>query len=72
MRALVFDDEKPRCLPLHARGDEHRARLGRGLHPRGDVGRVAEHLAGGVDHDRAALEADARGKLGCAIGRSWR
>ena len=29
MRALVLDDEKPRRLPLHARGDEHRPRLGR-------------------------------------------
>ena len=63
MRALVLDDEKPGRLPLHARGDEHRPRFGRGLHPRGDVRRFAEHFAAGVDHDRAALDADARGKL---------
>ena len=66
MRALVFGDEKPGCLPLHARGDEHRSRFGRRLHPRRDVRRVAEHFAGRVDHDRAALDADAGGKLGRA------
>ena len=73
MRALVLDDEKPGRLPLHARGDEHRPRFGRRLHPRGDVRRLAEHLAGRVDHDGPALEADARGKLRRAgLRRSWR
>ena len=64
MRALVFGDEKPGCLPLHARGDEHRPRFGRRLHPRRDVRRFAEHFAGRIDHDRAALYADAGGELG--------
>ncbi len=73
MRALVFGDEKPGGLPLHARGDEHRSRLGRGLHPRGDVGRLAEHFAGRVDHDLPGLEADARGQIAARpCRRSWR
>ena len=66
MRALVLDDEQPGRLPQHARGDEHRPRFGRGLDPRRDVRRLAEHFAGGVDHDGAAFEADAGGKLGRA------
>ena len=66
MRALVLDDEKPGRLPLHARGDEHRPRFGRRLHPRRDVRRLAEHFAGRVDHDEPHLEADAGGKLGRA------
>ena len=63
MRALVLDDEKPGRLPLDARGDEHCPRLGRCLHPRRDIRRFAEHFAGRVDHDGAALDADAGGKL---------
>ena len=66
MCASVLDDEKPGRLPLHARGNEHRPRFGRGLHARRDVRRLAEHFARGVDHDRAALDADAGGKLGRA------
>ena len=66
MRAPVLDDEQPGRLPLHARGDEHRPRLGCRLHPRRDVRRLAEHFAGRVDHDRAAFDADAGGKLGRA------
>ena len=66
MRAFVLDDEQPGRLPLHARGDEHRPRLGRRLHPRRDIGRLAEHFAGRVDHDGAGLEPDAGGKLGRA------
>jgi hypothetical protein len=33
------------------------------LHPRGDVRRLAEHLAGGVDHHRPGIKADPRRKL---------
>jgi hypothetical protein len=62
MRALVLDDEKPGRLPLHARGDEHRPRFGRRLHPRRDVRRLAEHFAARVDHDGPHVEADARRK----------
>ena len=66
MRAAVLCDKQPGGLPLHARGDEHRPRFGRRLHPRRDVGRLAENFARGVDNDRAALDADAGGKLGRA------
>ena len=63
VRALLLDDEEPGHLALHASGDQDRPWLSRSLDARRDVGRVAEHLAGGVDHDRPGLEADARGKL---------
>ncbi len=63
LRALVFNNEQPRRLPQDARSDEHRPQFGRGLHSRRNVRRVAEHFAGGVDHDGAALDADAGGKL---------
>jgi hypothetical protein len=69
VRALVLDDEQPGRLPQHARSDEHRPRLGHRLHPRSDVRRLTEHFAGGVDDDRAAVDADAGGKLGCAGSR---
>ena len=38
------------------------------LNARGDIGRVAEHFAGRLDHDRARIEADAGGELGRAFG----
>ena len=66
MRAPVLGDEQPGRLPLHARGDEDRPGLGRGLHPRRDIRRLAEHFAGRVDDDRAAIEADAGRELGRA------
>ena len=58
---------RPGDLTLHARGDEHRSRLGQRLHARGDIGRFAEHFAGRIDHHRPALEADAGGKLRRAL-----
>jgi hypothetical protein len=42
---------------------ERRSRLGRGLHSRRDIRRIAEHLARRVDHDRAGLETDTGGKF---------
>jgi hypothetical protein len=69
MRASVLRDEQACDLPLHGRRHEHRPRLGRPLNPRRDVRRLAEHFAGGVDHDRATLDADAGGKLGRAGSR---
>ena len=71
MRALVLGDEQACDLPLHGRRDDDRARLRGGLHARGDIGRLAEHFAGRVDHDRSGLDADAGGKLGRA-GRAFR
>ena len=74
MRALVLGDEQPGRLALHARRDEHRSRLGRGLHPRGDVGRLAEHFPGRVHHHLARIRCR-RGRPSSrrvSAGRSWR
>ncbi len=62
MRAFVFDDEQARDLSPHGRRDEHCSRLGGALHPSGEVGRVAEHLAGGIHDHRTAIEPDAGGE----------
>ena len=63
MRAAVFRDEQPRDLALNACGDDDRTRFGEGLHPRSDIGRLAEHCAGRVHHDLAGFQADARHQL---------
>ena len=63
MRALVLNDEQPGDLPLDGRSDQHGSGLGCSLNARGNIGRFAEHLAGGVDDDGTAFEADADGKL---------
>ena len=60
--AVLLGDKKPRHLSLDIQGNEDRARLGLRLHPRGDIGRIAEHLAAGFHDDRPGLNADARGK----------
>ena len=67
VRALLLDNEEPGDLALHASCDQDRPWLGSSLDPRRDVRRFAEHLAGGVYHDRAGLDADARGKLRRAL-----
>ncbi len=61
VRAAIFGDEQAGCLTLNAGGDQYRSRLGECLHARGNIGRVPEHLARRVDHDRPRIEADARG-----------
>ena len=53
VRAVVLGDEQPGDLTLHVGRDQHRPRLGQRLHARGDIGRVAEHFAGRIHHDRA-------------------
>ena len=73
VRALLLDDEEPGHLALHASRDQDRPWLSSSLDARRHVRRFAEHLAGRVYHDRAALDADAGGKLRRAVGgRSWR
>jgi hypothetical protein len=64
MCAAVLDDEQARDLALHARGDQHRSRLGEGLHARGDIGRIAENLARGIHHDRPGRNSNARDEFG--------
>ena len=66
VRALLLDDEEPGHLPLHASRDQDRPRLSSGLDACRDVRRFSEHLAAGVYYDRAAVDADAGGKLGRA------
>ena len=57
--------ETSRCVAV---GDQHRAGCRGRLHPRGDIGRVAEDvgvLAGArAHHHRARIDADPRGQLG--------
>ena len=68
VRAPVLDDEEARDLALHARGDQHRSRLGQRLHPGRDIGRVAENLAGRIHHHRPCRNADSGGELGARAG----
>ena len=63
MGAPVLNDEQPSNLPEDRRSDQHCPRLGRCLNSRGNVGRLAKHLARGVDDYGTAFEADADGKL---------
>ena len=55
-------------MSLDIQGDEDRARPGLRLHPRGEVWRVAEHLAGRFHNNRPGLNADACGQLWRALG----
>ena len=59
VRALVLNDEEPGDLPLDGRRDQHGSRLGCSLNSRGNIRRFPEHLACGIDDDRAALQPDA-------------
>jgi hypothetical protein len=67
VRSAVLGDEKASGLTLHRGGDEDCTRLGKGLDARSDIGRLAEHLAGRVDHHRPGGEADAGSELGRAL-----
>jgi hypothetical protein len=62
--ALVLGDEQARDLPVHGPRDPDFSQRRGALHARGDVGRLAVHLAGVVDHDPPALEPDLCGELG--------
>ena len=67
LRAALFDHEQPRDQPMRRIGDHHRARLRRRLHPRGDIGRVAEDVGvlarARANHHRARIDADPRRQL---------
>ena len=69
VRAALFGDEQPGDLALHPRGDQNRARLGQRLHPRRDIGDVAENLARRIHHRGTGFEADAGDKLRLAGDR---
>jgi hypothetical protein len=66
--ALILGHEKPRDLPLHVRGHDHRARLGQDLDARGNIRRVAENFAVRLHDDRPGLDPDARFELRRAFG----
>ena len=68
MIAALFRNKQSRDLPLHPRRDQNRARLGQRLHPRSDVGSVAEDLAGRVHNYRTSFEPDAGGE--CRLART--
>ena len=62
MRTAILDHEKARHQLLHRGGNHHRVGVGSRLHPRSDVGRIAEHIrpfTTALAHDhRAGLDAD--------------
>ena len=70
--AAILGDEQPRNLPPDLCRGPDRSGLRRRLHAGGDVGRVAENLALGIDHYRAGLYADARFELWLPRARIWR
>jgi hypothetical protein len=59
MAAALLGDKQAGDLALYPRCDQHRTRLGQRLHPRGDVGRIAENLARRIHNHRTGIEADA-------------
>src|SRR5271168_1383826 len=63
MLALVLGDEQARDLPVHAARDPYFSGRGGALHARSDVGRLAVHLACGIDHYAPALQPDAGGEF---------
>ncbi len=54
-------------MPIGVLGQTNRAGRGDAFQPRGDVGRVAEHLARRIDDDQPRVQADARSKLWRAV-----
>jgi hypothetical protein len=58
MRALLLGDEESGHLALHASRDQDGPWVSSSLDARRNVRGVAEHFAGSVHHDRAALKAD--------------
>ena len=62
LRPAVLDHEHPGDQALRRGGDHHRVGLGRALHARRDVRRLAEDLAAVGDHHRPGVHADAHGQ----------
>ena len=67
LRAEIFDHEQARDQPMRSVGDRDRAGFRRRLHPRGDIGRVAEDLrlvaGAAANHHRARIDPDPGGEL---------
>ena len=73
LRPAVLDHEHPGDQALRRGGDHHRVGLGRALHARRDVRRLAEDLAAVGDHHRPGVHADAHGEARpVAGGERWR
>ena len=74
LRPLVLNREQSGDEMMHGRGYQDRVGRGGGLHPRGDVRHVAEHIralaAALVDDDRAAVYPDPHGKPGASLVRN--
>ena len=68
MRAALFCHKQPGDLALYSRRDQHRARLGQRLHPRGNVGDVAINLTARIEDGGAGFKADASDEF--RLGRS--
>ena len=62
LRAALLHHEQPSHQTLRRGGDHHRVGLGRALHARRDVRRLAEHLAAVGDYHRPSVHADADGE----------
>ena len=62
LRPAVLDHEHPGHQALRRGGDHDRVGLGRALHARRDVRRLAEDLAAVGDHHRPGVHADAHGQ----------
>ena len=67
LRPALLDHEQPRHQPVRRIGDQHCTRRRRRLHPRGDIGRVAENVrlpaTARADHYRARIDSDPRRQL---------
>src|SRR6266851_3167403 len=70
MSAALLYHEQARNQPVNGRSDDHRVRIGRRLHSRSDVGRIAEYFrlaaAALADHDGTAIDADPNRQFGTA------
>ncbi|HXQ21532.1 MAG TPA: hypothetical protein VN812_07655 [Candidatus Acidoferrales bacterium] len=62
LRTAVFHHEQPSNETLRGGGDHHRVGLGRALHARRDVRRLAEHLAAVGNHHGPGVHADSNGE----------
>src|SRR5262249_33780793 len=68
MRTLLFDNEQPGHLTLDGGSNQHCPRLSSRMKATRHIGRLAEHLAGRVNNDRAIFKAHARSE--CRRGLS--
>ena len=72
LRAAILDHEQPGDQPMRRVGDQHRAGFRGRLHPRRDIGRVAEYIGilarACAHHHRARIDADSSPRVWSARG----